>query len=260
MNKFLKFILFLILCFFIIFYSKDIGFNIISCFDVWKYSIVPSLFPFLIVSKIFMNYWSNFKFFNFNSNYCFIFFMSLISGFPSSSKFIKDFIDKDVISLEEGNNLILFTHFASPAFVLITLCKNFLNYPSLGFLILFSHYIGNLIIIFFIKFKKNNKDYSFCSNDFASIFSLAIKDSLNTLFLIFGTLVTFSIIITFIDKLPISLVFKSVLSGIFELTSGLKSVSLLNISLRLKCAICSFLLSFGGLAIHTQVILSLIHI
>lgn len=255
MNKFFKFILLLILSFLIIFYSKDISNSIISVFDTWKYSVFPSLFPFLIISKIFMNYGFNFKLFNVNPNYSFVFFMSLISGFPSSSKYIKELVDNDVISLEEGNNLILFTHFASPAFILVTLCSNFLNNPSCGFLILFSHYIGNLIILFFIDFKKYNvKKYSISPKSFSNVLGDSIRDTLNTLFLILGTLVTYSIVVTFINKLPISLYYKSILSGLIELTSGLKNVSLLDISLKIKVSICSFLLSFGGFAIHTQVI------
>lgn len=254
MNKTFKIIIISIISFLVIFYSKDISLNIISIFDTWKNNIFPSLFPFLIISKILINYNLTIKIFKINPNYTFIFIMSLISGFPSSAKYINDLISKKIITKEEGNQLILFTHFASPSFILITL-SSFLNNKSICYLILFSHYITNLIIILFAKPKSTTiKTYNAPVKEFSNILNDSIKDTLNTLFLILGTLVTYSIIVTLINKLPINIYYKSILTGFIELTQGLKRVSTLNISLKLKASICTLLLSFGGLAIHTQVI------
>lgn len=254
MKKIFYILFLLILSFLVIIYSKDISFNITKIFDTWKTNIFPSLFPFFIISKILINYGFTPKIFNINPNYSFIFLMSMISGFPSSAKYTKELVDKGIVSYEDANKIILFTHFSNPAFILITLSSNFLKNTRVGFLILFSHYISNLVIALFVKgskskstYKKDPKPFSYALND-------AIKDTLSTLFLILGTLVTYSIIITLFNKLPINIYYKSILIGLIELTEGLRSVSLLNISLRLKASLCTFLLSFGGLAIHTQVI------
>ena len=100
----------------------------------------------------------------------------------------------------------------------------------------------------------NLNNYTIFSKSFGQILTDSIKDSMGTLFLILGTLVTYSIAITLFNKLPLNIYYKSILSGLIELITGLKSISLLNMSFKLKVSISTMLLSFGGCAIHTQVI------
>ena len=45
----------------------------------------------------------------------------------------------------------------------------------------------------------------------------------------------------------------AIINGIFEITQGLKYISMLNISLKFKTTISVMFLSFGGLSIHIQV-------
>ena len=265
MKNLLKFLFLIFLSVLIFLYSKDISSNIIISFDVWKNNLLPSLFPFLIISKFIINYNFSFSFlskgfsklFNINPNCFLIFFMSMISGFPSSAKYTKELLDNGSISKDDADRIILFSHFANPAFILIVLSSNFLKCPKIGYLILFSHYFTNVILGLFLR--RNGiiheiNNYSFSSKPFGEVLIQAIKDTMSTLFLILGTLVTYSIVITIFNKLPINIYYKSILSGLIELTEGLKSISVLDISLCLKASISSFLLSFGGLAIHTQII------
>ena len=44
--------------------------------------------------------------------------MSLISGFPSGSKYTKELLDKNLITEKNANYLIKFTHFPNPLFIL----------------------------------------------------------------------------------------------------------------------------------------------
>ncbi len=254
------------LCFFCIFvYSKDISNNILITFDIWKNNLVPSLFPFLILSKFVLNYNFSFKFlnnifskiFNINPNCFNIFLMSMISGFPSSSKYTKELLDNNVISKEDSEKIILFSHFANPAFIFIVISSNFFNNFNVGYIILFSHYFTNIIIGLMIRDNKYTykiDNYKFIPKSFGQLLSSSIKESMDTLFLILGSLVTYSIIITLFNKLPINIYYKSIISGFIELTNGLKSISILNLSLKLKASFATMFLSFGGLAIHTQII------
>ncbi len=250
-------------------YSKDISENIISSIDIWKNNLFPSLFPFIVISKILINYGfisfiSNIfynimlKVFFINPNTSFIFIMSMISGFPSSAKYTKELLDKNIINENEANRIILFSHFANPAFILIALNNNYFNNYKITLLILFSHYFTNIIIGLITREKKpivsKNNYCKLESKPFGNILSEAIKDALNTLLLILGTLVTFSIIITIFNKLPINSYYKNILSSFIELTNGLKNINILNISTRLKASLMTMIISFGGLAIHTQVI------
>ena len=54
-------------------------------------------------------------------------------------------------------------------------------------------------------------------------------------------------------NLNIQPILKSIISGILEITNGIYSVSLLNISTIYKASIITFFLSFGGISIHMQV-------
>ena len=88
-----------------------------------------------------------------------------------------------------------------------------------------------------------------------SIISNSLINSINTLLLILGVVTTFLIISTIIDNnFKLSLFNKSILSGILEMTQGLKHVSLLNISNYYKAFLITGILSFGGLSVHTQII------
>ena len=268
MKKVARIIFLLILLILIFIYSKEISENIISSIDIWKNNLFPSLFPFIIISKILINYGfisfiSNIfynimlKIFYINPNTSFIFIMSMISGFPSSAKYTKELLDKNIINENEANRIILFSHFANPAFILIALNNNYFNNYKITLLILFSHYFTNIIIGLITKNEKPIVNKNYCkleSKPFSIVLSEAIKDALSTLFLILGTLVTYSIIITIVNELLINIYYKSILTGFIELTNGLKSISILNIPLRLKASLMTMILSFGGLAIHTQVI------
>ena len=56
MKKVPQIIFLLILSILMFIYSKDISENIISSIDIWKNNLFPSLFPFIVISKILINY------------------------------------------------------------------------------------------------------------------------------------------------------------------------------------------------------------
>ena len=74
-----------------------VGFSL----NIWITSIIPSLFPFFVISDIlnsynFINYIPRLiknifkKLFNISDNALFIFFISMLSGFPSNARNIKN--------------------------------------------------------------------------------------------------------------------------------------------------------------------------
>ena len=250
--------------------NKTLIFNTISySLNIWINSLIPSLFPSFIISDILINYnITNYipkpikkiftKLFNVSDNIITIFFLSLISGFPSSARNIKQMYNKKIISKEEASHALIFTHFSNPIFILSTISL-FLNNNKLGITILLSHYIPNIILgisarninkpnNIFIEEKKE-------SQSFPKIMINAIKNSIDTLLLILGTLSCFLVISSLIiNKLRISPYNETIIKCILEITMGLKSLSLLNIPNIYKVIISSMSLSFGGLSIHMQVL------
>ena len=92
-------------------------------------------------------------------------------------------------------------------------------------------------------------------SNFGQILTKALQNSISTLLLILGTVTTFLVITTIIDKnIQLNNYNQSILNGFVEMTQGLKYVSVLNIPLKLKSILTAMILSFGGLSVHMQVI------
>ena len=282
MKKILNLIVVLILLFFmiqILIKSSLVTASVSFSFNLWKNNIFPSLFPFFIFSELLISYGfvelisEVFKpfmhlFFNASKNSSFIFVMSIISGIPSNAKYIKELYNSNLIDAKEGTKILMFTHFSNPLFILGTVSIMFLNNKEVGFLILFIHYITNIIIgVMFRSFNKTkekfskpdlnlafNNMYKKPKKSFGTTLKDALLNSINTLLLILG-IVTFFIIITTLINSNIKLnpVYQSVLNGVFEMTQGLKYISFLDIPLKVKTVLTTFLLSFGGLSSHMQV-------
>ena len=258
-----------------IFLNKILIFNTISySLNIWITSIIPSLFPLFILSDILINYnITNYipkaikkiftKLFNVSDSIITIFFLSILSGFPSSARNIRMMYDKKIITDKEASHALIFTHFSNPLFILGTISVFFLKNNTLGIIILISHYIPNIILG--ITTRKLNKPINNIYNikynnlNFSKIMINAIKNSIDTLLTILGTLSCFlvlsSIIINRINLDPYT---GGILKGILEITMGLNSIANLNIPNIYKTIITSMLLSFGGLSIHMQVLSFLI--
>jgi len=271
MKNGIKVIILLILAICLIIFSSEIISSIDFSLNIFKNNVFPTLFPFFVISGLLINYGLveflskllspvMTKVFKTNPNSSFIFVMSIISGFPSSARYTAELLNKGLITEKDANKIILFSHFSNPIFILTTLSVTFLNNTSVGYLILFAHYIGNIIIgLIFRNYNVSNITKSSIDKreilSFGSALTKSVKNAIDTLLLILGTTTTFIIFTTIINKLiPINNYNKSILNGLFELTQGLKYVSLLEIPLRFKATISSLLLSFGSFSIHAQVI------
>jgi sporulation integral membrane protein YlbJ len=263
--------------------SQSIMKTIDFSFGIWKNNIFPSLFPFFVLSEILVNYGfielvgELFKpimnsFFKVKGVGAFVFFMSLVSGFPSNSKYVRELYLDGIINEYEGTKLLTFTHFSNPLFILGTISILFLNNKEIGFLILICHYLGNIIVGFLFRnyyvSEKEDSSISFkkaiismhkkrISNNksFGSIMSSSLINGINTLLLVFGVVTFFLIITTIIDNnINLPRYYQSILNGIFEMTQGLKYVSLLDIPLKIKGTLSVFFISFGGICVHMQIL------
>lgn len=263
--------------------SKTIMDAVSFSFNIWITNVFPSLFPFFVLSEILMNY--GFieligelfkplfeKLFKINGNAAFVFIMSLISGSPSNAKYTRELYLQNKLSAKEASKILMFSHFSNPLFILGTISITFLNDKRLGLIIMFSQYISNVIIGLIFrnynpskitndKFSLKNAimqmHYKRINNNkrFGTIITNSLVNSINTLLLILGVITTFLIITTIIDNnFHLSLLNKSLISGLLEMTQGLKHVSLLNTSNNCKAILICMIISFGGLSVHTQVL------
>lgn len=278
LKTFIIMIILLVILSFIYYYPKETINTVLSAINIWFYNVLPTLFPFFILSDLFINYGivdlisELFKkimaLFNLSGNCSFVLLGSFISGIPSGAKYTKQLLDNGDITVDEANHLITFTHFSNPLFIIGTIGSVLLNNIKLGYIILISHILGNIIIGFLfrkriyiekenISFKKaflamhkkriSNKD------NFITILANSIYNTIDILFLLLGIIIIFLLLSSFISKFIANEFILLLLKGIMEMTQGVKYVSNSNLSLLLKTIFITFFISFGGLSVHLQI-------
>jgi len=258
--------------------SSIINQSISESFYLFANNIFPSLFPMFVISSILVeiglpeflgNLFSKLtnKLFKINGEASFVFFMSMITGFPSSAKYIEDLMNKNIINNKEATKILLFTFFSNPLFIVNTVGNMFLNNTTIGYLILIAHILGNILVglitrNYLIKTKEDkylslrNNSSKFNqkinhTNLFKSLLT-SIKNAINNLIIIFGIITTFMIIIGILFPNPNN-IFSIITSGILEMTTGLKYVAASTLNFNTKVYLSTFFISFGGLSIHTQI-------
>ena len=257
-NKLTK--LTIIFFFILIFIKKDIMYyTIYNTVILWFKNIVPNLLPMFIItsliieSNLIINICNIFgKLFNkiFKcSNYgIFIYFLSLFTGSPSNAKYINDLVNNNLISNTLSDKLLLFTSNYN-ILLIYSLFTLYLN-KSISIKIISIIIISNIIVGLIFR----NINYIDLKTNYIKRkinISKIIKDTLDTLLMILGTLIFFNIII---NLLPIkNMLLKNILNGFLEITTGLKGLEYLDISTNIKILLSTIYLSFGGLSIHTQI-------
>lgn len=273
MKRYIDMIVVIICSLFLILFiiNRELVFNTVGfSLDIWITSVLPALFPFFVISDILISYdviryipkvIKNLfkKLFNVSDNGLVVIILSMLSGFPSNARNIKNMYNSNKISKKEGEHLLYFTHFSNPMFILGTLVSIFLKKKELGLIIFISHYLPNIIIgILLRKLNTSKLDTNYnndINNNFGLVLTKSIRKSLDSVFNILGTLTVFLIISSLLINVfnfnnGISLLIKSIL----ELTSGLKELSNFNLSNSYLVIASSCILSFGGLSVHMQVI------
>lgn len=277
-NKIIDFVVILVCVIVLIqlLFNKILVFDTISySLDIWISSIIPSLFPFFVISDILINYdvtkyipkkiralFANL--FKVSDNVITIFFLSMISGFPSNARNTRTMYDMGLIDKDEASHCLMFTHFSNPLFILGTVSTFFFKNELFGIIILIAHYLSNIILGIMLKNYNSISNINYtapkvkCQN-FSAIFIKAIRNAIDNLLSILGTLTCFLVLASLIiNMLNVSAYDSAILKGILEVTMGLKDLSLLNISDVYKVVIATMFISFGGLSVHMQVLSFLI--
>lgn len=228
--------------------------NIKDVTSLWLFKLFPSLFPFLVIGSILINY--NFgyyfcRFFKLKNNSLVIFLLSLFSGFPSNAKFTKEMLTKNLITLEQATKVLGYSFFANPLFLISILT---LTFPKrIAIFIILSHYLANFMMAFFTKDKTTQKLIYQKPETLGNIIAKSIKDGINTLLLILGTLTFYNIFITLFSTFIKNKFLLSLITGLLEFSQGLNSLINLSSSLLIKAFLATIFISFGSLSILTQI-------
>lgn len=217
---------------------------------LYPVSFITYLLVYMIIEYGFIQFMN--RYLRINSCGLFLFILSLISGFPSGSKYIRLLYDKRIIDGEYANKLLYFTHFPNILFILGTV-KKIINNNIYTYYLLFSIIISNFILMLFTKKKKISIDLNYTCSSFSKILGNGIIYATKTIVLIYGTSLFFYLISSILFRDVVDNLYLYVfLNGLFDLTNGIITCSLIN-NCFIRCIFILIFLSFGSISVHMQV-------
>ena len=255
--------LMVIFCIILIFKFPDsIKTGITGGLQICFYTIIPSLFPFMVISSYIIksgifspifNFFSPITKFLFKQPSCTtsVILLSMIGGFPIGLKMIDELYQKDKITKNEAERLSLFCMNGGPSFVITALGVNMFESVKLGIIIYISLCLSSLVIGVFSRFFSDglvkNQDYNKKTLVYSS-FSASVSDGLQGILNICAWIVLFSALN---ECLKIHINHKqilAILSSIIEISNGcVTSVG------KIPLPLFSFFIGLGGFCVHCQV-------
>jgi sporulation integral membrane protein YlbJ len=273
---------------------------------IWWNVVFPALFPFFITAEMMMGFGVvHFieilleplmrPVFRVPGSGAFVMAVGLISGNPMGAKLTAHLRKQNMITREEGERLVSFTSTAGPLFLFGAVGVGFFESTSVGIILAIAHYSSSILVGIlmryyqpsapvtpsptkktgFLLFRAFEGMHHARLEDGRSVGQLlreAVTSAIQTLLLIGGFIMTFSVIthllsyihITYIFSIIISLILNltgippefstSLFNGFFEMTLGSQVVSTLtSVPLLYKLTIVSVIIAFNGLSIHAQV-------
>lgn len=283
-----------IICLFIfllIIFSRDNLSAAKSGLNLWANSVLPSLLPFFIATELlgYTNVVSMLgkllnklmrPIFNVPGEGAFALLMGMISGYPVGAKIVANLKERHLCTSIEAERLLAFTNNSGPLFIVGTVGIGLFYSYSIGILLFVTHLLSSLTVGFLFRWWGKSKEKIYRTDEYAldtnlsvynlgEILSKSILNSINTILVIGGFVVLFSIIISMLQTSHILFIISkifgifrippylsmSLITGFLEVTNGISFLSTLeNISIHLQITLCSFILGFGGFSVLLQVL------
>lgn len=131
--------------------------TIYLCLDI----VIPSLFPFFVLSRIIIQYVTEFpcpkflkgiieKFFYLPYYAIFIIILGFISGYPNGAKMARDMFNQGLIDSRQASKLLPMANYCSPLFIIGTIGSGLFKSIKLGIFLLLIHWISGLMVSFII--------------------------------------------------------------------------------------------------------------
>ena len=213
--------------------------------------VIPSLFPFIFISNLLQNFISG-------SNHFLYIFIGFLSGYPIGAKVVAE-SNTSNIRISKQDLLILCNN-PSIAYMLSFIGEQCFQRKYYGLLMYLSILTGNIMYIIIKHFivnpydlqsKTNHKLY-YCSFSSAA-FDSSIKNTFHSLTSISTYVLLFSIISVFINNICLlPNLFKYLILGICEITTGTLQITQSSLTLCSKLIIITGMTAFGGLSIFAQ--------
>lgn len=250
MKKILIFVV-IFLEIFIMLYSKEVVKEFTLTLNLCMYSLMPTMFFQIFFSNMLLNSsLYNYipkkicSFFNITKEEGAVILLSMFSGYPNNIRL-----------LNKSNNEYLYysTNYVNPLFIIVNVGAIYLHNIPISIIILLSHIISNLVLLYILKNKYVYQKYTFNTNN--NLYSDSIKTTISTLSIVFSNLLFISLLVTLLKlTLPFNNNINSFILGILEFSRGIYEISYLNITIYLKGLLILIIITFGSISIHFQMI------
>lgn len=223
-------------------------------------TIIPSLFPFFVLSNILNHYLIGRKIPLLHPlcKHCGIpdgcesvFLLGLIAGYPIGAKLISDAYKEQVIPKTTAHRMLGFCNNAGPAFIFGITTPLFSKFYYVW--LIWGLQILSAILVGFIL-PKTYTNYSNIKQSKSVSIVEAVQSSIKNIALVCGWVIIFRVIISFSDKWFLwrfPMLLKAFYCGILELSNGI--IQLKNLSIEAyRFIAASFLLAIGGLCVGLQ--------
>lgn len=292
---------------FLVLYPEQAFTSSLKGLKIWWDVVFPSLLPFFITAEMMMGFGVvHFlgilleplmrPVFRVPGAGAFVMAVGFISGNPMGAKLTARLREQKLITREEGERLIAFTSTASPLFIFGAIAVGFFENASLGFILAVAHYLSSILVGIIMRFYrsqskptpayKENADFLLLraframhrarvedGRPLGQLLGEAVTSAVQTLLLIGGFIILFSVLIHLIKYIGIHIIFSYLiaqlfewlslspslsepfLAGILEMTLGSQMISSTTIQIPLvfKLSLVSFLIGWNGLSIHAQI-------
>ncbi|MGI1659164.1 MAG: nucleoside recognition domain-containing protein [Desulfitobacterium sp.] len=266
----------------------------------WRY-VLPALLPFFILSELLLA--SGFvhfmgvlveplmrPIFRLPGQASFVVAMSYTSGIPIGAVLTTRLREKKLLTRVEGERLLAFTCNPSPGFMFGAVASSMLLRPELGIVLVGSVYLGNLLVGILFRFYRSSESIIYPPSSpslrkafqelqnaqrqdprpFAQQLGDAVRQGINTLLLVGGFIVFFSVLVNLLESIHVTQILGSLLSRLtgglitiqavstlmtafLETTLGCRSVIDTFSSLHLQIGFLAAALGWGGLSSFAQV-------
>lgn len=237
-------------------YSSQIGIRL--CLQ----TVIPSLFPFFVISGLLNSRILGQKFFFLNKigSICRVpkgaeslLLLSFLAGYPMGAQMITQAYQQGSLSKTNARRMLGFCNNAGPAFIFGMLAPYFPNAAYLWGL--WGIQIGSALLVGMIL-PAEESDLCDLQAGIPCSVPQALQNAIKSMATVCGWVIVFRIIIGFFDRwflwvLPSAI--KVILSGVLELTNGCVMLDEIS-STTLRFILISFLLSFGGLCVGMQTV------
>lgn len=252
--------------------------------SVWATCVLPSLLPFMFFTKILtdLNVVSKISkkcskltrfLFNAPSISAYVFFMSLISGYPVGAKLISEFYEAKLLTEKQANKLTTFCSTSGPLFIIGSVGTAMFLDQKLGYIMFISHVVASVIngIIYRNSYKENyESDFENNETSLANTLPNSMSSSVSNVMIVGGYIAIAFMIIDLANALnlfaPINAVVcflikplglgldtaKAITSGLIEISKGCNMLSVIDMPKSLLATIASFVISFGGFSVFFQ--------